>query len=109
MSKAIIRNVKPRITILKKMPYKGIDVIVRMINKDLFEYLFSFKNEIYSTYIIVTPGKNKTALSKGEINQAVAVIFTGALTTIDYLLGDTPDKQMVKKAKEFMGIAKNIN
>lgn len=86
------------IKILQKSDYEGCPVYIRMIGKDLFEYLLIYEGELYSGFNIIKPEKGKRKLNKDQIAQAGALIFTGAITTIDTLMGkDTPIAKTDKK------------
>ena len=75
------RKVKGRIEILKAIPYRGIMVYLRKINDDIFEYLIPHKGEIYADYLIMKPKKGKKKLTRGESNQATALILSGAVSS----------------------------
>src|SRR3990167_3414258 len=91
------KKVKGRITMLRAIPYKGNNVYIRMIDKDIFEYLAVFKNEIYSSYLIIKPKKGATKLTKDEIQQAGALILNGAFATLDMLLGVKLSEEEIEK------------
>jgi len=109
---------KGRIKMLKAMPYKGSMIYIRMIGEDMFMYDLVFKKEIYSSYLIVdlkrkrdkkgriTKGWQK--MTKNEINNAGALIFTGAVSTIDWLLGKKIDKKTKDKVDLFESTRKNV-
>lgn len=67
------------------LEHDGIKVIIRQFGH-LFEYLFTYKNEMYTTYIQVTPRNDKfhdeRDYSKDEINGSVKTMFAMARTTI---------------------------
>ncbi len=90
------KKVKGRITTLKVMPYKKVMVYIRMIDGEIFEYIIPFKGEIYSSYLIIKPSKGKKKLTKDEVAQSAALIFAGAVTTVDYLLKRTKKLSKVK-------------
>ena len=91
------KKVKGRITTLKVMPYKKVMVYIRQIDGEIFEFMIPFKGEIYSSYLIIKPRKGKKKLSKDEVNQAGALIFASAVTTVDYLLDRTKKMSKVNK------------
>ena len=95
------KKVKGRIKVLKVLPYKGSMVYIRMIGEDTFEYLLTLKKEIYSSYLIMKPKKGATKLTQDEVNQSAALIFAGAVTTIDTLKGDKLDKKAKEVIKTF--------
>lgn len=82
-----IKDVKGRIKILKVMGYKGSRVYVRQIDEEIFLYDLIFHNEIYSSYIVIKPKKGSKKLTKKEVNAALHIIWAGAESTIDHLLG----------------------
>jgi len=94
------KKVKGRITVLKAMPYRGIMVYLRKINEDIFEYLIPYNGTVYADYLIMKPKKGKKKLSKNEMNQAAALMFAGATTTIDVtILKGKVDEQTRKLAE----------
>jgi len=96
-----VKKVKPRIKVLKALPYRGIMIYLRMVNDDIFMYDLAFKGEIYSAYFIMKPKKGFIKLSEGEINQSAALILAGATATIDTLLGKKLDKKIKGVVKIF--------
>lgn len=92
------KKTKGRVRILRATVYKGHKVIIRMIGDDYFEYLISYNGEIYSSYIIIQPTNENKKLSKVEIEECSALIYTGAEATLDTLLGETIDD----KTKEYV-------
>lgn len=99
MEKLKPKKVKGKITVLKIQEYKGSPVYIRQINNDIFEWLIVFKNEIYSSYLIITPQKDKNKLSKSDILNIVNMVLAGAETTIDTLLGVELSKEDKRKAE----------
>jgi len=97
------KKVKGRIKVLKALPYKGSMVYIRMIGEDIFEYLVVFNGEIYSNYLIMRPKKGIVKLTENEINQSVALIFSGAVATIDTLLGEEISEDKKNVVSEFEG------
>jgi len=73
------------IKLLQKSDYKGCPVYIRMIDGKIFEYIIQYKGEIYTGYNVIYPEKGKKKLTKDQIAQCGALIFTGAITTIDTL------------------------
>ena len=80
-----MKKVKGRIKVLKVMPYKGAMVYIRQVDGDIFEYLVSYKKDLYCSYLVISPREGKKRLSKSDTAKAVATIFAGAVTTIDTL------------------------
>jgi hypothetical protein len=60
-------------------------------------YDLIYNNQIYSSYLIIRPKKGFTKLTEPEISQAGALIMTGAMTTVDTLLGKKQETQKVDK------------
>lgn len=85
------KKIKGRIKVLKAIPYKGHMMYVRMIGTDLFEWLVVFNNQIYSSYMVITPDKTKNKLTKKEVMQAAGILWAGAEATIDTLLEEKLD------------------
>jgi len=73
------------IRLLQKSDYKGCPVYLRMIDGKIFEYLIIYKNEIYTGFNVITPEIGKKKLNEDQIAQCGALIFTGAITTLDQL------------------------
>lgn len=77
------------IRLLRADEYRGNRVYVRQLGKYRFEYLAVYGGEIYSAYIIIRPeGKSRRKLTDDEVSEASALIYNGAVTTIDMLLGE---------------------
>lgn len=94
------KRVAGRVAVLKAMPYKGVMVYIRRIDKDIFEYIIPYKGQIYSSYLIMKPEKGKRRLTKMEVNKSAAVIFAGATATIDTFMSDEDAKKNFDKAFE---------
>lgn len=102
------KNVPGRIKTLKVLPYKDVMVYLQQIDEEIFQYLIPYKNQnknqIYSSYIIITPAVGKKKLTKSEVNQAAAIILTSAVATIDMLLGgnnvDKKSKKIIKALED---------
>ena len=80
------KKVKSRIKLLKVLPYKGIMLCIRLINQDIFEYLFAFQGSVYTNYIVITPKNGASKLTNKEISQCTALIWAGGEASIDTLL-----------------------
>ncbi len=89
------KKVKGRITVLKAMPYKGIMIYLRQVDGEIFEFIIPFKGEIYSSYLIIKTesGRKHTKL---EVAKSAALIFASAVTTVDFLLGNTKIEKKTK-------------
>lgn len=99
------------IRLLRADTYKDNRVYIRQLGKYRFEYLVVFDGEIYSSYIIIRPEeKSRRKLTDEEVSKAAALIYNGAMATIDMLLGEgevsDEDREIAElfesKRKEFM-------
>jgi len=74
------------VKLLQKSDYEGYPVYIMMIGDSIFIYFVIYNGELYTGYNVITPEKGKKKLTKDQIAQCGALIFTGAITTIDNLL-----------------------
>ena len=95
------KKIKGVITTMKVIPYKGCMVYIRRIGLEMFEYLLIFNNQIYSSYWLIKPDKEKKNLTKGQISTAGALAMAGACTTIDVLLGESISKADKERVRVF--------
>ena len=102
------KKVKGKITILKALPYKESMVYIRKIGKEIFEWLLVFKGQIYSSYVIITPREGANKLTKSEIRQVAALLWVGATSTIDTLLGVKIEKIKKNVVKIFEKSRKSV-
>lgn len=93
------KKVKGRITTLYTRFYRDCLIYIRMIDGEIFEYIVPIKGLIYSSYLIIKPSKGKKKLTKAEIDQSGALIFTGAVTTVDTILGKMTKHDRKKENK----------
>lgn len=105
MSKSDLKpkKVKGRMTVLRVMRYKDCPVYIRKFNDDIFTYDLIYDNELYSSYMVFTPRNGQTKLSKGEIEKATSLLWSGAVATITELLGEKLDQEKIKTAKTILG------
>jgi len=96
-----IKPAEQRMTLIKALPYRGHMVYLRKIGVDYFEYIVVFKNEIYTHYSLVKPPKGKKDFTDNEVREIGAMVMSGALATIDGLLGIKLDKETKEKVKVF--------
>lgn len=90
------------IRVLRANLYKSHMIYIRQLGKYRFEYLLEFNGEIYGAYIIIRPeGKSKRKLTETEVSEASALIYNGAVTTLDTLLGDRLSDEDKKAAELF--------
>jgi hypothetical protein len=102
------KTVQGRIKVLKAIDYKGSMIYLRQIDGDIFMYDLVFKGEIYSSYLVMKPKPGCKELTPDEVNQSAALIFVGAVTTVDMKLGHKLDKKTLQMAKTFEEVGKNI-
>lgn len=112
MSRRIARlkpkKIKGRIRLLKALPYKGIMLCVRLINQDIFEYLFAYEGQVYTSYIVITPKKGFNKLTKDEISQSTELIWAGGEASIETILGSKLDGKKAEVVKAFEGSRKQV-
>lgn len=90
------------ITVLRANLYKSHMIYIRKLGKYRFEYLLEYGGEIYGAYIIIKPDNNsRRKLTDGEISEAAALIYSGAVTTLDTLLGTELSDEDKKVAELF--------
>ena len=90
-------KVTGRIDILKIIPYKGVPILIRRIDGDIFQYDLMFDGQFFSDYLIMKPAKGKKKMTKKEIAKSAGVILAGACATVDILFD----------GKETMGVKNN--
>ncbi len=82
---------------------------VRLIDKEVFEYLFAFNGQVYTSYIVIKPKVGTDKLTKDEISQSCELIWAGGMTTIDTLLGEAGlDETKSDVVKAFEGSRKAV-
>lgn len=96
-----VKKVKGRIQVLRALPYRGSMIYLRVIDNDIFEWLLVYEKELYQGYLVITPEKGKTKLTKKQINQSATLALQGALATIDMKLGIKPSKEEKAIVKDF--------
>lgn len=74
------------IKLMQKSEYEGCPIYLFMIDGKIFMYSIWYKGEQYIGYNLITPAKGKKKLTKGQIAQCGALIFTGAITTVEELI-----------------------
>jgi len=99
-NKAVIIKGGTVIQLLQKSDYQGCPIYIRMIDSKIFEYILQYKGEIYTGYNVITPEKGKKKLNKDQIAQCGALIFTGAITTIENLIEIEQEKMLAKDSKK---------
>ena len=86
-------------TVLRAGMYKAHMIYILQIKETYFEYLVEFNGEIYSSYIIIKPTKGKRKLTAAQVQECAALIYNGAVATVDALLGD---QELSEKEKEIV-------
>ena len=95
------KKTKGRIKIIKALPYKGCNVVIRQVDETLFEYILVFDSQIYSAYIEVTMKKGQTKFNliitgqiyhhSGRGNQSANILTELKKDKyIDYIVGCSP-------------------
>lgn len=79
---------KGRVKLFRAQLYRGHMVYIRKIGEDYFDYLIAYDSQVYSSYLLMGPKKGKKKLTKVEDTKAAAIIYAGAVATLDSLLGD---------------------
>jgi len=96
------KKVKGRVRILRANLVHEHMVYIRMIGKDYFEYLVEFNGEIYSNFIIIKPEGKKRKLTEEQIQECSGLIYAGAETTLEALLGmETTDEKTKEHVELF--------
>ncbi len=101
-TKLNVKKIKARMRLLKMFRYKDINVYIRLYHIDIFTYDLVWKDQIYSGYISIVPGKGKTKLTEDEIQQSSQIIIAGAMSTIDFLKGENLDEETKKLAEKVL-------
>ena len=90
------------IKVLRANLYRSHMIYVRQLGKYRFEYLLEYNGEIYGAYIIIRPeGKSKRKLTDSEVLEASAIIYNGAIATLNELLGVPLSEEDKKTAELF--------
>jgi len=103
------KRLKGKITTLKALLYRDCMAYVRMIGTEMFEWLVVFEGKIYSSYLIMRPKAGSTKLTEGEIAQTRELVWAGATSTIDTLLGVELEKDKMGIVETFESTRKEIN
>ncbi len=76
-------------------------VYIRRIGKDVFIWDVIIDNQLYSSYMVISPGKGRQRLTKDEVNEVTKMCFAGACATVDTHLGISMDEQEKKIVETF--------
>lgn len=91
-------EVKGVVKVLRVTLYEDISVMIRQVYEEYFEYLFMFEGQFYGSYIIAKLPEGRDKLTEQEVQEAAALIYNGAMATIDVLTG----KEVDDKTKEYV-------
>ena len=81
-------EIKGVMEVIKATPYKGCTKIIRRLFGYYFEYLVVHEGQIYNGYTIIKPPKDQKELTEDQVLEGLAVIDSGAMATLDMLLGE---------------------
>lgn len=101
------KTIKNRVRVLKAIPYKNCMVYIRMIGTDLFMYDVVYGGQIYSSNIVISPKKGQVKLTPNEIQSCIAIIWAGAVATIDTLLGTELSPEVKAKAQAVLDVVES--
>lgn len=96
--------VKGRIHIIRVLKYLGVNVLIRKIDEDIFEYVVVIDDNFYSDYMIFAPKQGSKTLTPTEVNNATQIILSGAFATIETILGKEQDAAEKARAEEFLTV-----
>jgi hypothetical protein len=99
-----VKTVKGKFKILRVLKYHEINIYIRQVDEDCFEYLVPINGEVYASYMIFTPQKGRKTLTKQQIHAAEQMIVSGAMATIDAVLGIEQSPIEKAKAEEFLKV-----
>lgn len=92
------KTVTDKMILLHVQTYMSCPIYIRRIG-DLFLWDVIYNGELYSSYVVMTPGKGQTELTKDQIEKTAGIALAGAMATIDM-------KKGVKMSKELKTVAK---
>lgn len=95
-----VKETKGLIQITKAIPYENHMIYIRQIKVKtgvLFEWLFNHEEKLYSSYILFT---SEEELTKGQRNNATALLYAGAQASVDILIGKEPDEEAQEIAQK---------
>lgn len=92
------------IKVLRANMYHSHMIYIRQLGKYRFEYLLEYNGEIYGAYIIIRPPDgSRRKLTDDEVAQSAALIYNGAIATLNHLLGielSADDRQVAETFEE---------
>jgi hypothetical protein len=86
--------------VLMVITYKGYAIYIRMVDKKIFIWDVIFENQLFSSFIVITPKLGEKGLNEDEIKEVIKMCYAGAAATVDNLLGvelSEKDKDMLEK------------
>lgn len=89
--------------VLMIIRYKDMPIYIRLIGESVFIWDVIYDGQLFSSYIVIDPVKDKKILNKGEIEEVIKMCYAGAAATIDNILGvelTEKEKDMLKKFEE---------
>jgi len=95
------KKTEGRIKVLRALPYRGNMIYLMVIDGEIFTWNLIYKKELYFGYLVITPEKGKSKLTKKQINQSATLALQGGIATLDMKLGIKPTKEEKKLVKEF--------
>lgn len=93
------KKTKGLMKILMVVMYKEYPVYIRRIGKEVFIWDTIIDNKLYSSYMVISPGKGRKRLTKDEVTEITKMCYAGACTTVDTHLGiklEDKDEQIVE-------------
>jgi hypothetical protein len=102
------KRIKARIRLLKALPYRECMVYIRLVDREIFEYLAVIKGEIYTDYMVIIPEKGTKELTEEQIKLGTGLLWAGATTTIDVIQGVKLTKDQEQKARMFLEVSDKI-
>jgi hypothetical protein len=90
-----------RMKILLAMAYKDGMIYIRQVDEELFIWDAVYKNQLYSSYVVITLTKGSTKLPDDIRDQAREMCYAGAVATIDHQRGDKISKEEAKNVELF--------
>jgi len=99
-TKLKVKKIKGRMTVLRVLSYNEHMIYVRFFSPDIFTYDLIHNNQLFSSYLVISPSSGRSKLSKTEITEAGKLVLMGAMSTVDSLIGvKLDDKELVRAAK----------
>jgi hypothetical protein len=90
----------PRMKLLTAVGYKDGMIYVRQVDRDLFIWDAVWQNQLYSSFIVITPEDDKE-LPPSVIDHARDMCYAGAASTIDFQRGEGVSDQEKEQIEVF--------